>query len=144
MCVLFLLFGGRGSFFLLPPLPPPFYFFILIYLILILLLLFSSSFFIDLLFYLFVEIVTRLKVTESRINEQKCFEGYSHVKHYRFDMTSLSLREKVSNLVFYAQSTTGKNSDECYYAKMYFTYKSSEHVFYFIFHVLMSHVLMFS
>ena len=33
-------------------------------------------------------------------------------------MTSLFLGEKVSNLV----STTGeKNSDDCYYAKMYFT-----------------------
>ena len=45
-------------------------------------------------------------------------------------MTSLYLGEKVSNLGFYAQSNTGgKNSDECYYAKMYFTYKSSEHFF---------------
>ena len=87
----------------------------------------------------FAEIVSRLKVTESRIKAQRCFGDYYHVKHYRFDMTSLSLGEKVSNLVFYAQSTTGKrekrkkkkatNSNECYYAKMYFTYESSEHVF---------------
>ena len=55
---------------------------------------FSSSFFLDLLFYLFVEIVTRLKVTESRIKEQRCFEGYSHVKRCRFDKTILSLGEK--------------------------------------------------
>ena len=79
---------GEGVFFSSSSPPPPFFLYILIYLILILLLLFFSSFFIDLLFYLFVEIVARLKVTESRINEQKCFEGYSHVKHYRFDMTS--------------------------------------------------------
>ena len=50
--------------------------------------------FLDLLFYLFAEIVSRLKVTESRRKEQRCFGGYSHVKHYRFDMNSLSLGEK--------------------------------------------------
>ena len=33
----------------------------------------SSTFFLDLLFYPFAEIETRLKVTESRIKEQRCF-----------------------------------------------------------------------
>ena len=44
--------------------------------------------FLDLLFYLFAEVVSRLKVTESRIKAQRCFGDYYHVKHYRFDMTS--------------------------------------------------------
>ena len=45
------------------------------------------SFFVhNLLFYLFAEIVSRLKVTQSRIKGEGVLGGYSHVKHYRFDI----------------------------------------------------------
>ena len=48
---------------------------------------FYWSFFVhNLLFYLFAETVSRLKVTQSRIKGKGVFGGYSHVKHYRFDI----------------------------------------------------------